>query len=178
MPPARLITDASLEFLARRLRFLGYDVAVARGARLDELFEVARRDGRTVLTLSARHPRRFANVPAVRVARADPAVALRALVAEFEPAGAAFSRCPDCNTPLERRLAFEARGEVPGRVTRGATHLHHCPTCGKWYWEGSHTARLRAWLGEAIGRPLATPAPAPGAGEGAPDGGPPREPGR
>lgn len=156
----RLITDGSLEFLARRLRVLGYDVEVVRGARLDELFDAAARDGRAVLTLSVRRPRRHAAVAALRVPRNDPAGAVRAVAGAFAPAGPPFSRCPLCNSALQRRLSFEASGEVPGRVLRGAKHLSHCPTCGKWYWDGSHTARLRAWLEAALGRPLGPQSPA------------------
>ncbi|HEY2956472.1 MAG TPA: Mut7-C RNAse domain-containing protein [Candidatus Eisenbacteria bacterium] len=155
MPPARFITDTSLELLARRLRILGYDVATAPGARLEELFDAARRDGRTVLTLSARHPRRFADVAALLVPRADPAAAVRALAASHEPAGPPFSRCPACNVALQRRTPYEAMGEVPGKVLRSSPSLNYCPQCGKWYWEGSHVARLRAWLEQALGRPLA-----------------------
>lgn len=159
MPPARFLTDSSLEQLARRLRFLGYDVASVRTARLDELFELAARDGRTVLTLSARHPRRFAPVPALRVARGEDAGSVRAIASEHEAAGPPFSRCPACNSAFQRRHAFEARGEVPGRVLRAATALHYCPTCGKWFWDGSHVARIRAWLEAALGRKLPGEAP-------------------
>jgi uncharacterized protein with PIN domain len=159
VPPTRFITDSSLDFLARRMRLLGFDIVTARGARLEELFEVARRDGRTVLTLSPRHPKRFAEIPALVVPRGDPAAALRGIVAAHAPAGPPFSRCADCNTALEQRHAFEARGEVPGRVARGATHFMHCPHCGKWYWEGSHVARVREWLERALGKPV-------GSGEG------------
>lgn len=156
MPPARFLTDSALEFLASRLRFLGYDTVTIRGARLEELFEAARREGRTVLTTSARHPRPYADVPAIRIERGAEAAMLRMLADAHEPASAPFSRCPACNTALQRRLSIEARGEVPGRVLRGAEHLHYCPECGKWYWEGTHVARLRAWLEAALGRPLGT----------------------
>ena len=155
MPPARFVTDTSLDLLARRLRMLGYDVATAPGARLEELFEAGRREGRTVLTLSARRPPRFAAVPALRMPRADPAAALREIAAAHEPAGPPFSRCPGCNVALQRRTAFEAVGEVPGTVLRSSPSLTYCPHCGKWYWEGSHVARLREWLERALGRPLA-----------------------
>jgi len=159
MPAARFITDTSLDLLARRLRILGYDVATAHGARLEELLEAARRQGRTVLTLSVRHPRRFADVPALVMPRGEPGTALRQVAASHEPAGPPFSRCPACNVALQSRTAFEAMGEVPGKVLRGAPSLRYCPQCGKWYWEGSHVTRLRAWLAEALGRPV----PGPGA---------------
>lgn len=157
MAPARFVTDSSLAFLARRLRLLGYDVALLPGARLEELFEAGRREGRSVLTTSARHPRRFADVAARRVPRAPAEELVRAIASESEPAGAPFSRCLDCNVALQRRHPFEARGEVPGRVLRAARALTYCPSCGKWYWEGSHVARLRAWLEAALGRPVPGP---------------------
>lgn len=157
MPPARFLTDSSLESLARRLRFLGYDVVTLAGARLEELLAAAQREGRTVLTLSARRPRRWADAPAITVERGDEAGAVRRLAAAFEPSGPPFSRCGECGAALERRHAFEAAGEVPGGVLRSAAFLHYCPGCGKWYWEGSHVARIREWLEHALGRPLETP---------------------
>jgi len=155
MPPTRFVADASLALLARRLRLLGYDVRGLGGARLEELFEAARREGRAVLTPSSRHPRRWADVAVVRVPLGDPALGVRIVALHHEPAGAPFSRCPECNGVLARRHPLEASGEVPGRVLRSARALHSCPDCGKWYWEGSHVTRLRAWLEAALGRPLA-----------------------
>ena len=50
------------------------------------------------------------------------------------------------------RFERHAGGEgLKGRST------HYCPGCGKWYWEGSHVARLRAWLERALGRAIAGP---------------------
>lgn len=148
------MTDASLAQLARRLRFLGYDVDLLPGARLEELLEAARADARIVLTTSARHPRRYADVEVRTLPRESPRELLRAIAASAVPAGPPFSRCPQCNVALQRRHPLEARGEVPGRVLRSVRALTYCPSCGKWYWEGSHVARLRAWLEETLGRPL------------------------
>ena len=160
MLATRFVTDASLEFVARRLRFLGYDVVTHRGARLEELFEVAAREGRTVLTLSERQPQRWAAVPRVQAARGDAAGTLRAIVSAHAPAGAPFSRCPHCNAALRARSAFEAHGEVPGRVTRAGAPLTWCPGCGRWYWLGTHVAHITSWLEAAIGRPLSELPPA------------------
>jgi len=163
MPAARFVTDASLDFLARRLRFLGYDVVTHRGARLEELFEAATRDGRTVLTTSARHPRRWSHVALVRVSRGDAAGALRAIAEAHEPAGPPFSRCPTCNTALRGRSSFEAAGEVPGRVLRAGGPLAWCPACGQWFWVGTHVARITEWLEAALGRKLVPPGEPPAA---------------
>lgn len=156
VPGPRFITDSSLASLARRLRFLGHDVVTLPGARLEDVLAAARRDDRTVLTLSARRPRRWADVPALTVER-DESAAVRALE-ERHPAGdPPLGRCSVCNERLERRLAIEARGEVPGRVLRAGRELRYCPGCGKWYWDGTHVRAIRAWLERALGRPLEPP---------------------
>jgi uncharacterized protein with PIN domain len=147
----RFVTDASLEQLARRLRMLGYDVATHRGARLEELFAAAAAEGRTVLTLSRRAPPRAAPAAVMVVPRADLAAALRLVAAGHAPATARWSRCPGCNVALHRRTAFEARGEVPGPVTRRGGPLSWCPSCGRWFWPGSHVARLEAWFQQVLG---------------------------
>lgn len=153
--PTRFVTDSSLDQLARRLRFLGYDVVTHRGARLEELLEDAQRQGRSVLTSSARRPARFADVPVVQVARGDMAEAVRAVVVAHASATAPWTRCPRCNVTLHARSAFEARGEVPGRVTRAAgMTFRSCPSCGQWFWPGSHVARLSAWFEQVLGRPV------------------------
>lgn len=162
MPPVtadRFVSDSSLDFVARRLRFLGFDVTTIRGARLEELFEYAAREGRTVLSLSPRHPRKFGAVPHVALDRGDPAAAVRAVAGRFTAAGPPFGRCPACNVPLQRRHVLEARGEIPGRVLRAIREVSYCPMCGKWYWEGTHVARIRAWLEAALGRPIDKPGP-------------------
>ncbi|MFM7230967.1 MAG: Mut7-C RNAse domain-containing protein [bacterium] len=159
LPLTRFVTDASLDRLARRMRFLGYDIVTHRGARLEELFAVAASEGRTVLTLSDRRPPRGSDVAVLQVPRNDDAAALRAIAAAHAPASAPWSRCPGCNVALHTRSTFEARGEVPGRVTRTATRLTWCPACGRWYWPGSHVARMNAWFEGVLGAPIAPSAP-------------------
>lgn len=151
------VTDASLAQLARRLRQLGFDVLVHRGARLEELLESAARDGRTVLTRSARHPKKWAAVPALCVS-GDTARGVRTVVEHGEPSSPPLGRCSHCNAALRSRSAFEAHGEVPGRVARRGGPLSSCPDCGQWFWLGTHTEKLRAWFEEALGRPVDWPA--------------------
>ena len=151
VPCERFVTDSSLDFIARRLRFLGYDIATVRGARLEELFAVAVREGRIVLSRSLRHPRRFGATPRLTLDGSDPAAAVREIAARFRPAGPPFGRCPACNVALQTRHVMEARGEIPGRVLRAIRSARYCPMCGKWYWEGTHVARIRAWLESTLG---------------------------
>ena|SRR5436309_13844597 len=158
MEPDPLMVENSLELLGRRLRMLGFDVESAGAVRLEQLFERARDRRRIALTASARRPRRCAGVRALTVPLADPAAALRIVVAGCVPAGAPFTRCPRCNVPLESRPAADARGRAPGDVVSRGHPLWHCAACGRWFWEGSHTGKLRAWLAAALGG--ASPGPA------------------
>ena len=156
MPPDRLVTDASLAHVARRLRLLGYDVDVHRGARLEELIDVARSDGRVVLTRSTRGAPKY---PGLRIVTLSGVLAndVQLVMRTFTPASAPLRRCTACNTPLQSRSAFEARGEVPGRVARAGGPLTFCPGCGRWFWVGSHVSRLREWTEERLGRQLEAP---------------------
>jgi hypothetical protein len=152
-----LITDTSLDYLARRLRFLGYDVVTLHGARLEQLFDAAAQDGRTLLTLSSRHPRRYTGVPAIVVPRGDPMDSLRMVVKAGEPSGPPFSRCACCNHLLVCRPSTEATGTAPDERVWSDKELDHCPSCGRWYWYGSHVDRVCEWLEEALGRPVRRP---------------------
>ena len=58
---------------------------------------------------------------------------------------------------LRARSAFEAHGEVPGRVARRGGPLWSCTGCGQWFWLGSHTDRLRGWFEGALGRAIEWP---------------------
>jgi len=145
------VTDASLDHFARRLRFLGFDVVTHPGARLEELFAVAGLQGRTVLTLSARRPRTTVDVAVLRVARGNEAAAVRAVAMHHRPSGPRWSRCPACNSALRARSSFEAIGEVPARVTRSGWPLTWCPSCGRWFWPGSHVARMNEWFDRVLG---------------------------
>ena len=156
MPAARFLTETSLELLARRLRILGHDVEIVRGARLEALCDEARRSQRIALTTSARHPRRYADVAVIAVPRAVSA-AVRWIDSSYAPAGAPFSRCAACNTVIETRPAAEAQGRAPEAIVRAARWLTHCPGCDRWYWHGSHVDRLRTWFESALGHSVAPP---------------------
>jgi uncharacterized protein with PIN domain len=58
-------------------------------------------------------------------------------------ADALFTRCTRCNLPLGGVPAGEAADRVPEAVRRAGTELRGCAGCGRVYWEGSHTARMR-----------------------------------
>jgi uncharacterized protein len=131
--------------LARYLRFVGCDTAYGRGSTDDALLARARAEGRLLLTrdreLDRRSPSSFLVVSAVlgeqwrAVRKAFPTV----------PTEVSFARCTLCNGLLQRRdPAPEGAAGLPASVRDRTTPLYGCQDCGHLYWDGSHTASVRA----------------------------------
>lgn len=142
----RFLVDAMLGKLARWLILLGYDARFAGGSgRADlELLEEARKEGRVFVTRDRGIPA-VAGVPKVVIARAGLEEQLRQLALELglrpDPAKL-FSRCPDCNEPLETLAREEALPLAPPKVRTLETPFRRCPRCGRLYWNGTHTDRI------------------------------------
>jgi uncharacterized protein len=145
--PPRWLVDEMLGRLARYLRFVGCDTAYGRDTSDDDLLETARREGRVLLTrdraLSRRSPSAFL-LESPRLA--DQWRAVRAAWPSV-PTAPAFSRCTLCNGPLARVAQAPAVGDdLPPAVRNGAAPLYACLSCQHRYWEGTHTARVRATI--------------------------------
>lgn len=130
--------------LARWLRAMGYDTLYLRHARDGDLVQIARSEGRTLLTRDARLARSAAGV--VHLVRAerleaqlDEVVAAHGLRADADP----LSRCLECNRPLTPLERGELGGRVPPHVLASHREFSGCPACGRIYWEGSHAQRMR-----------------------------------
>lgn len=143
------LADEMVGRLARYLRFVGCDTVYARGMSDPEIVALATREDRVVLTrdrtLARRAPR------ALLLTSSSLREQWRAVRAAFPevPAHVAFERCTECNGLL--RLAdlppAADRGPgVPWDRVRAGMPLYRCGSCGHYYWEGSHTAEIRARL--------------------------------
>ena len=147
MAPPRWIADEMVGRLARYLRMVGCDTAYARGLSDDEIVRIAEAEERIVLT----RDRRLAERAAGSLLLTSPALpdqwrAVRAAFPET-PKDVRFERCTECNERLERVTSPPAGMRPEGvpwdRVDAGLA-LYRCVGCGHYYWEGSHTADVRA----------------------------------
>jgi uncharacterized protein with PIN domain len=147
-----------LERLARWLRAADVDTASAPPTAPDDTVRaLAASEGRVLLT----RDRRLAEACAADAAgaacyrvRADAPLAQFVEVADAFAMGRpalTFARCLVCNTPLGPAAAAAAdtlrAGAPPG--TPADRRLLQCPGCGRVYWEGGHTRRMRAALAAA-----------------------------
>ena len=138
--------------LARKLRIFGFDTAYFTEGGDAELEALARREGRVVLTSDkslCAHSRGKGLEAYLVTGRTDLA-RLRTLQAQEEVVlglgkltGRA-SRCAECNGELllvGKREAAEAK--VPAKVLASHRLFFRCTSCSRFYWHGSHWARLR-----------------------------------
>jgi uncharacterized protein with PIN domain len=61
-------------------------------------------------------------------------------------AGAAFSRCVECNRPLADVARDAVRERVPPYVYETQRRFWTCPACRRVYWPATHHARMREEL--------------------------------
>lgn len=151
--PLRFAADAMLGRLARWLRLLGLDTAWSAHVPDAELVRLARAEGRVLLTRDRRLSEEW-RVPHHLLVESEEALAqLRQVARAFALDWRArlFTRCPVCNTVLERTPLEAVADLVPERVARAQRELSRCPGCGKLYWPGSHAERIRATLARELG---------------------------
>jgi hypothetical protein len=138
--------------LAKWLRVLGCDVVYLKRADEEEILEKLQ-EGWTLLTRN-RRARSWQGKGRVFVVKDnDPKLQLREVVKSFglrELDDAIFSRCLNCNHPLDEVRREEVREEVPEYIYQTQREFHRCKDCGKIYWPGSHAVRMRQQLKEIL----------------------------
>ena len=147
--------DAMLGRLARWLRVLGFDTAYDPDIDDGALVRRAWEEGRWILTCDRRLPLEW-RVRGCVVLQAEASLdRLREVVDRFgiEEPRRLFRRCLECNELVEvigsddlDRLG----ADVPERVRQSHREFSCCLACGRVYWEGSHTRRMRRRLREVF----------------------------
>jgi uncharacterized protein with PIN domain len=145
----RFLADSMLGGLARWLRILGYDTAWEPEIDDRELVRRGVAEHRWILTRDRRLVDAWWTDNLLLLSPDDPLEQLREVAARVPLSlSRIFTRCSRCNRRLEKLPPAEAALLRPPDVT-GA--LRRCPQCGRIYWQGSHTRRMRATLEAALG---------------------------
>jgi uncharacterized protein with PIN domain len=137
------IADAHLGKLARHLRFGGWDTLYFSSIGDGELLELARTQGRILLTRDRGiHPGK--GVRLHRLESKELLPALTELAAAFDLADAfrPFTRCMVCNRELRPVEASKVLGKVPPLVVQRFSDFKACPHCHRIYWPGDHYHRM------------------------------------
>jgi uncharacterized protein with PIN domain/sulfur carrier protein ThiS len=150
----RFVLDGHLHKLARALRLLGFDAEVPRDVRDRALIARSLSEGRIILTRDRELLKNAAITRGYWVRAADPRTQVVEVLDRFDLRASArpFTRCTVCNGDLVATARDEAAREVPPRVLERRRDYRRCSRCGKLYWEGTHVARLEAFVTWAITR--------------------------
>ncbi len=148
----RFIADAMVGRLARWLRLIGRDTAFEPDIEDAELVRRAIEEERIILTRDRRIREEWRAPHLVCIDSEDPLEQLREVVERYglDWRGGLFSRCSRCNGRLAPATREEVAADVPPRVLDQQTRFVRCTRCRRVYWEGSHTARMRASLEGAL----------------------------
>ncbi|HZZ92266.1 MAG TPA: Mut7-C RNAse domain-containing protein [Usitatibacter sp.] len=147
----RFIADANLGKLARHLRMAGFDVLFDARAGDAAIAACSAASRRTILTRDKGLLRRR-GVERGYYVRADAAdVQLAEVIAalQLETAMRPFTRCRECNAPLEDLARDGLPATVPRAIVAMYDAFRRCPVCGRVYWPGSHYARMTRLLERA-----------------------------
>ena len=144
----RLVTDAMLGSLTRKLRAFGFDVVYHESGGDEGIMRMARKEGRVILTSDRELYARASSaaVPALLVEGKTEGRRIRSLLVAAKSAGIALERgpplCSMCGGGLLILTAAEAAPFVPGSVRERHRKFHRCVRCGQLYWRGSHWKKL------------------------------------
>lgn len=151
MKRPKFIIDQMCGRLAKWLRLMGYDAVYFNDINDEELINIAKREERIILTRDTRLVKRriIANgyVKALTVSSDMLDVQLKQLVNCFKlKCDKKLERCIECNSELESVLKSETKGKVPPYVYRTQNKFCRCPSCGRYYWRGTHWEKIQAKL--------------------------------
>ena len=139
----RLLIDAMLGDLARRLRWLGYDAEYRNDLPDDEMIRIARAEDRLLVTRDRELARRR-GVRALYLSTTDLDEQVRQVTTDVGPS-LHPPRCIVCNGELVAMTVEEATPLVPPYVAQTQTEFMRCTRCGRVYWPGTHLRGLKRW---------------------------------
>lgn len=142
-PQPGFFADAMLGSLARWLRVLGCDTCYRRRAIPGEM-ERAAVHGRVALTRNKNTAARIKG--SVFIESDHVGSQLKQLAYTYPIAsrpGDWFTLCLDCNTRLRNAAPDQTRDMIPDFVFHASSGpFKLCPSCGRFFWPGSHRRRM------------------------------------
>jgi uncharacterized protein len=145
----RFAVDRMLARLARWLRLMGADVLFDPAIGGADLLRRARDEDRVLVT----RDKRLRTAPDVIFLTANLfREQLREVLARrpFDPRARAFTRCAECNEPLQWLDRSLVVRRVPPFVFASHDKFALCPRCDKIYWDATHVARALAEIAELV----------------------------
>ena len=143
MPGVKFAADRMLGKLAKWLRVLGQDVIYGQHLTGYGLIRAARAEGRLILTRDRRLKQKQPP-PFILIDSDHHRDQLRQVieVCGLKVGGAIFTRCLECNAPLQPRAKETVESLVLPYVFASQEKFSWCPGCRKVYWPATHHAAM------------------------------------
>jgi uncharacterized protein with PIN domain len=145
----KFVADSMVGKLAKWLRVLGYDTHYQRHYGPGAIGMLIG-EGRYLLSRHKGTAEMHRNAMLLHGNRVgEQLVELRERVPLTPVQSQWFRRCVICNVLLEHVQKDEARENVPEYIFyQNMTGIRSCPSCGRYYWPGSHRERMMRQLEE------------------------------
>ena len=147
----KFLADRMLGKLAKELRMLGYDTFYYQGADAHQMIQLARQEGRLILTRNTKLTPKRPEDRIIRVMEDNPFLQLKELIQKRHLSlneENLFSRCLLCNALIDEIPREEAEGKVPDFIFYQQKAFYRCPQCRRIYWQGSHQGNMRKRVAE------------------------------
>lgn len=149
---SRFILDAHLGKLAKHLRLCGFDCLFNNHYSDPELIDIAGTERRIILTRDRALLRNGRVTHAYWIRSQEPGEQLKEVLVRFNLKDrlAMFSRCMECNTPLEKVDKKDIEDRLQPGTRRYFSEFKICPGCRRIYWNGSHYKHMEKFIKDII----------------------------
>jgi len=139
----KFIADIMVGKLARYLRMAGNDVLYSNDISDAEILEIAKCEGRIVLTRDSlmllRRPFTNNSIKSVFIRDGGIIKQLKQIKNDLRiPLKPNLLRCLECNTELLKAQKETLKDKVPSYVYKTQKDFLYCLKCDKYYWRGTH----------------------------------------
>ena len=150
MSKVRFLVDRTAGKLARYMRMLGIDTDYIATCDIPPIVKLARQSGRTVVTRNARLVDRLGGGVLLK-SDALPEQVRQIVRTVGEGNLALFTRCSVCNEELRPVEKESVKGRIPDYVYETQDEFATCPSCGRYYWKGTHWDKMKADIERMVG---------------------------
>ncbi|MFH1393927.1 MAG: Mut7-C RNAse domain-containing protein [Candidatus Micrarchaeota archaeon] len=147
----KLLFDEMLKRPCTWLRIFGLDCRYEKGRGDDELLEIDRDEGYTLITkdeaLSRRCTKEGVRTVLIKNGSLEEQIAQVVSELDLELSFPDRTRCPACGSLLDVAGKEEMRGKIPEKTYENNNEYWICCMCGKAYWRGGHWMNITRIFG-------------------------------
>ncbi len=150
--------DHNIGKLTKWLRMMGYDTIFFQGADDSQMVARALSEDRIVLTRDTQLIKRrvftSGRLKVILIQSDVPESQIRQVLyaLQMDSPSHPFTRCLECNQPLEERSKGQVANRVPPYVFKTQRQYMECPACHRLYWRGTHWKAMTSKLSRLAGK--------------------------